>query len=391
MGKEISVAFMCSNIDPSAGGSERVTRYVAGSLKNKGYSCYYIYSNIDDMNVPNDMKVKVNLNGSANELFAILIDFIKCHHLDVLIVVNQVYQTPKFQKVYKKLKEETKIKIVGCLHAAPDNWKKNDKRSLVLPIVYLKSRIKRYLCFLHNSYSQKSVGMYYLSDKFLLLSDRYIPTFCKTFHVDDSLARKLIAIPNPCPFTDSYQGEKRDKIVLIVARMDEIQKRIYFALKVWKKIFEKTKGWSLVIVGDGRQLKDYKKYTEKNRLTNVRFEGHSSNVAHYYKTSKVFFMTSIWEGQPMSVIEAMHFGCVPIAVDSFESLHDLVKDGENGVLCKFNDFEDVCKKLTYLLSHEEKIDLYSHRILNTTNEMFVEENIIRKWENLLTLLTCESK
>ena len=44
MEEKVSIAFMCNNIDPSAGGTERVTRYVADSLEHKGYSCFYIYS-----------------------------------------------------------------------------------------------------------------------------------------------------------------------------------------------------------------------------------------------------------------------------------------------------------------------------------------------------------
>ena len=232
--------------------------------------------------------------------------------------------------------------------------------------------------------------MYGLSDKFLLLSDRYIPTFCNTFHIDDSINHKLVAIPNPCPFTDSYQGEERKNVVLIVSRMAEIQKRIYFALKVWNKIFRNTQKWTLVIVGGGPQLNSYKKYANKHKLDNVQFVGHSNHVKEYYKTSKIFLMTSVWEGQPMSVIEAMHFGCVPVVVDSFEAIHDLVKNNVNGILCKYNDFDDVCNKLSNLLSDEDTIKEYSNTILNSRNELFLEDNILQKWDRLLMSLVTKA-
>lgn len=386
MGKKMSIAFMCNNIDSSAGGTERVTRYVAEGLGRKGYVCFYIYSHIDDRLLPSDKKIKINLHGSAKDLAEELIPFIEKNGIGVLIVVNQIYQTPKYQKVYQILKEKTGIKIVGCLHAAPDNWKKTDKPNLVLPKIYLKSRLKRWLCYFYNRNALKSKGMYHISDKFLLLSERYVPTFCDTFHIDDSQNHKLVAIPNPCPFTDSYHGEVRKNVVLIVSRMAEIQKRIYFALKVWNRIFLKTQKWSLVIVGGGPQLDSYKKYVAKHQLNNVHFVGHSNNVKEYYKTSKVFLMTSVWEGQPMSVIEAMHFGCVPVVVDSFESIHDLVQNEINGVLCDNNDFDDVCKKLSILLSDEKAIKNYSYTILHSKNELFDEDCIFRKWDNLLSSL-----
>lgn len=387
----ISLAFMCNNINSSVGGTERVTRFISDRLTNEGYDCFYIYSHIDDCSIDVNHKIRINQFGEEEYLKKQIFDFLENHKIDVLIVVNQIYQTKKYQSVYKYLKAKTSVKIIGCLHAAPDNWKKDDLLSLVLPKIFVKSRLKRYLCYLYNRNAQKSIGMYQISDRFLLLSERYIPIFCNTFHIDDSCNHKLFAIPNPCPFKDEYNGEKRKNVVLIVSRMAEIQKRIYFALKVWRNIIGHTNNWALVIVGDGPQLNDYKKFVLKNKLNNVQFVGHSNHVSDYYKTSRVFLMTSIWEGQPMSVIEAMHYGCVPVVVDSFESIHDLVEEGRNGVLCKNNDFDDVCKKLAFLLDNEKMIDAYSSDILNNPNDLFSEKDIMCKWKNILTVLTQESK
>lgn len=387
----ISLAFMCNNINTSVGGTERVTRFVADKLANEGFECFYIYSHIDDCSIDVNYKLKIDQFGKEEYLKKRISEFIENHKIDVLIVVNQIYQTKKYQSVYNYLKAKTKVKIIGCLHAAPDNWKKKDQFSLVLPKIFVKSRLKRYLCYFYNRNAQKSIGMYHISDRFLLLSNRYIPIFCKTFHIDDSYKHKLFAIPNPCPFNDEYAGEKRKNVVLIVSRMAEIQKRIYFALKVWKKIIDHTNNWSLVIVGDGPQLNDYKSFAQKNKLNNVQFIGHSNKVSDYYKTSRVFFMTSIWEGQPMSVIEAMHYGCVPVVVDSFESIHDLVEEGKNGVLCRNNDFDDVCIKLASLLDNEKMIDAYSSNILNKPNELFSEKSIMCKWISILTTLTQKSR
>lgn len=79
-------------------------------------------------------------------------------------------------------------------------------------------------------------------------------------------------------------------------------------------------------------------------------------------------------------------GCVPVVVDSFEAIHDLVEDGKNGVLTKNNDFDDMCNKLSNLLSNESLIAQYSDSILNNTNELFVEDTIIHKWDVLLKSL-----
>lgn len=55
-------------------------------------------------------------------------------------------------------------------------------------------------------------------------------------------------------------------------------------------------------------------------------------------------MTSIWEGLPMTLIEAMHYGCVPIAFDSFAALYDLIDNGNNGFIIPNNDIDCFVKK-----------------------------------------------
>ena len=151
-----SIAFMCNNIDPSAGGTERVTRYVAEGLEHKGYVCFYIYSHIDDRLILIDNKIKINQHGSVKELANELIAFTEKNGIEVLVVVNQIYQTPKYQRIYQTLKENTGVKIIGCLHAAHDNWRKADKPSLVLEARRKRKRWRRDRPWLTKDLSEKS-------------------------------------------------------------------------------------------------------------------------------------------------------------------------------------------------------------------------------------------
>lgn len=43
-------------------------------------------------------------------------------------------------------------------------------------------------------------------------------------------------------------------------------------------------------------------------------------------------MTSIWEGLPMTLIEAQHYGCVCIGFDTYASYMILSKIGKTGIL-----------------------------------------------------------
>lgn len=377
------IAFICNNITPNSGGTERVTFKISNELDKIGFESYFIYSNKDNNNIPQYKKARISIKDRSNKIKTILSEFIKQNNINILVVVNQIYQGRKFQHIYSYLKKENNINIIACFHNTPDFWKKSDKINYVLPKIYMKSRLKRIICYLYNKNKIRAKGMYNICDNMILLSKRYIHPFQQIYNINDSETHKIIAIPNPCPFTDNYSGEQKQKVVLIVARMAEIQKRIYLALKIWRKVTYKHPDWILKIVGDGPQLNDYKRYVNRKKIPNVTFVGESSEVTLYYKQSKIFMMTSIWEGQPMTLIESMHYGCVPIVIDSFESIHDLIIDNVNGIICKNNNINDFIQKLDSLLQNETIIEKYSSYNLSSENQLFSSNNIIKKWLLLL--------
>lgn len=377
----MNIGFFCNNLDPNFGGTERVTHIISESLAKRGNNCFFIYSSQDYSGIEEENKLKIDIKEARNSLEKAISFFISHNKIQVLIVVNLIYQTKKFQKIYQNLKTEYDVKIIACLHAAPDNWCKHDDIRFVLPHIYIKNLLKRLLCNIYNRNIVQAVGMYNLCDRYVLLSKRYIPTFEKTFKIDDSIRTKLYAIPNPCPFEGGRQYPSKRKEVLIVSRMSEIQKRIYYALKIWKRLYPITNDWKLIVVGDGPELKHYKRYVKKNKLNNVHFEGASSHAEEFYKRASIFMMTSIWEGQPMTLIESMHYCCVPIVMDSFESVHDFVVDKVNGEICKYNDIEDYSNRLKILLENDQIVNKYRENIKN--NLMYNNSDIVSMWIELL--------
>ena len=336
-----NISFLVSNIDPLIGGTERVTQSIAENLVSKGYNTFFVYTNADNHGISVNRKMRILFSDTVENIVNQIQQFILINEIRVMIVVNRVFQSVKYQKIFALLKKNTNVKIIISLHAAPDNWVNKNKWGLVLPRVYIKESIKSLIFNFWNPHIRKVVGAYRVTNKYLLLSASYIRMFEETYHIDDK-ENKLIAIPNPCPFKDSYDGAIRENIVLAVSRMQEDQKRIFCMLRIWAKIYKYYPDWKLVIVGDGPDLTIYKQIASK--LSNITFEGHSSNVQSYYKKSKIFMMTSIWEGLPMTLIEAMHYGCVPIAFDSFAAVYDLIDNGNNGFIIPNNDIDGFVKK-----------------------------------------------
>ena len=373
----MNICYLLSNIQPSIGGTERVTISVAENLEQIGYSTYFVYTNEDNILIPEYKKMKIDYKSKTFSLKNKMLSFIIRNKIKVLIVVNMAFQTPKYQTIFSYLKKQSDVMIIASLHAAPDNWVDKDVWGAVLPKVYIKNILKIWIFGIWNYYAKRILGTYRVVDKYLLLSESYFDSFKKIYPTNDN-GQKLIAIPNPFPFKDVYNQRKgKENIVLIVSRMQETQKRIYAAIKIWSKIEKKYPNWQLVIVGDGPDLNSYKKIAKS--LLRITFVGHSNDVQDFYGRSKIFMMTSIWEGLPMTLIEAMHYGCIPIAFDNFASLHDLVDNGETGYIIQNNDIDSFTECLTNLMSDELLIKRISSNILNK-HDLFKMDDIVKMWD-----------
>jgi glycosyltransferase involved in cell wall biosynthesis len=62
----------------------------------------------------------------------------------------------------------------------------------------------------------------------------------------------------------------------------------------------------------------------------------------------IFVMSSILEGQPLAMVEAMAYGC-PIVTTAVGGIPELIKDGVNGLLCRPKDPECLAQKTNALI------------------------------------------
>ena len=91
-------------------------------------------------------------------------------------------------------------------------------------------------------------------------------------------------------------------------------------------------------------------------------------------------MTSNHEGWGLVLTEAMQFGCIPVAFDSFESIHEIIRDGENGLLVKPFHVYMYANKI-FKLANSPIIQEYRKNALNSM-EKLIPSNIINQWMTL---------
>lgn len=141
----------------------------------------------------------------------------------------------------------------------------------------------------------------------------------------------MLSISNPVTIDGIFSG-KKEKMVLFVGRISQ-EKGVDKILEVWSGICheEKYKEWQLVIIGDGEKREQLEKYAIDMKLINYSFEGFQKPDG-YYDKAKIFCMASSFEGFGLVLVEAMSYGVVPMAFNSFPNCSDIIDDNKNGIL-----------------------------------------------------------
>jgi glycosyltransferase involved in cell wall biosynthesis len=87
----------------------------------------------------------------------------------------------------------------------------------------------------------------------------------------------------------------------------------------------------------------------------------------------------------MVLTEAMAFGTVPFAFDSYSAVHDIIEDGRTGVLVTPFSIKEYTDKLTILMLDEEERDRMSENCMKDVTR-FSLDSIVDQWVHLFETL-----
>ena len=210
------------------------------------------------------------------------------------------------------------------------------------------------------------------ASKIVVLSDRDREDFSKKLNIPYS---KMYVIPHSVDIDISNTKKLVSKKLIMVARIDNRQKRLDLAIKAMKFLPD----WQLDIYGKGNDLPKLLKLIEKNSITNVFFKGLSDNVTEAYDSGSIHVMTSDFEGFGITNIEAMARGLPLIIRATFPASQDIIKNGEGILLAPDWDAGEYVNavKTIYNSYHD-----YSQRCKKSA-ENYSHENVKKKWVDFL--------
>lgn len=358
---------------PVFGGGESVTIALSNEFVNRGYKVFVAYlwdksrgelPFID----PRITSIKITRNGAdlriddqflSERMSQIIADY------KIDFVINQWWLA---DIAYKGIVGSNAI-LIKCHHiSVQGQW--------IVQIKNFRSFVKKILgpvyCRISKKLQIRAIDEFYrYSDYVMFLSPSYVDQYRKLTSISVNEDR-IGAIFNPKVYSQYLAKEhlyKKENIALFVGRIFEPQKRLTLLLKFWLQFTKKNpnSNWRLVIVGEGPDLKRTITFAQKVGLKSVEFAGFQQ-PDEYYKKAKIFLMTSFTEGLPMTLIEAKQNLLVPIVMDMFPSLHDILTDDVDGCIVPNNldlfekAFESLIvdeKRMIRLALNHDKIERFS--------------------------------
>ena len=248
----------------------------------------------------------------------------------------------------------------------------------VIPYVYslsLKSKNIKFLHTLHNVAENTSRGFIQrLINRYLYRKGYIVPVTisekCRNSYINFYNLSSPVSIDNGCgtPLktsaydavvseVESYKSDKNTPVFIHVSRF-HIQKNQSLLINAFNELSNRGVDFTLLVIGGG--------FDDKFKATackNIHFLGLKNNVADYLYCADAFCLTSIYEGLPISLLEAIACGVVPICTN-VGGILDVIQGDSIGLTCDvdLNSYVDALQR--YLSSNWDKkklVEIYNNR------------------------------
>ncbi len=168
---------------------------------------------------------------------------------------------------------------------------------------------------------------------------------------------------------------------ITMGRLIESKGHIYLieAFSILKKVVPNSK---LIFIGDGPLKNELELLIlNKNLNKDVIFLGYKENPFKYLEKSNIFVFSSLYEGLPMVLIEAMACGLPIISTNCETGPSEILDNGRYGFLVNVKDSEDLAEKMIILARNKKLIKNYKEISLKRA-DFFNIERIKSYWINL---------
>lgn len=359
-------------IDLLFSGIEKVSHRVATALEERGHHLCYVCVDSwgktslqkNTIILPNASKIEVEENRIA------LRDFLRSH--DVSVLVSHSAYSRRLAGMLREATYEAGAKLVQVLHTTPDSYHYRYWQCKMV------NRAVR--AIMNRKWGNSWRKIYNLSDAFVVLCQPSAEFITRIAHIQDPSKFAVIHNANTYLPTELAPAYDKEPIILYVGRLVK-GKGIEHIPTIWRQVSAQHPDWRLVVLGDG----PYRATLEKAQLANCDILG-TQEPKPYYERAAISILTSNAEGWSMVLTEAMQYGVVPIAFDSFLATGVVLDEGRAGILVPPFDLNLFAQEVSSLIADSDRRTAMAEHARRYV-QAFDIDHIIADWERLFERLS----
>ncbi len=163
--------------------------------------------------------------------------------------------------------------------------------------------------------------------------------------------KKITTIYNPYLNKINQKSSKKKKFLISIGRLQK-QKDHETLLKAFYFFSKKNRDYKLLILGHGKLEFKLKKLAEDLRIKNrVIFKGWVNKTTSYLRSSKLFILSSVYEGLGNVLIDSINNNTPCISTDCHSGPSEILLNGKGGYLVKIKSPKLLSRKIIYCINN----------------------------------------
>ena len=254
------------------------------------------------------------------------------------------------------------IRLVSTQHGMPEysTGGANNKYTILQKInFYLLSKSFARLVVVSNDIRHKIIKIFGFSDNNIIV------------------IRNGIELPKEIP-------PKKEKDIFIIGSMGRMfpVKDYPLMVEVAREVKKETGKIRFELAGDGPDMEKVSNLVERFGLENVFIlKGYVEDITEYYRNIDLYINTSVHEGIPMTVLEAMSYG-IPVIAPEIGGIKEIIKNGSEGFLVNGRDPKKYAKECIQLLNDKLLWRKMGDTARDTVKREFTNERMAKEYQQM---------
>jgi glycosyltransferase involved in cell wall biosynthesis len=182
-------------------------------------------------------------------------------------------------------------------------------------------------------------------------------------------------------------GLPADAFILTMIGRLHPPKDLFTLITSFQLVQDELPNTCLLIVGDGPLRKELQNYAKRLHLNSkIIFAGARRDIPEILAITDIFILSTLWEGLPIVLLEAMA-SAKPVIASDICGNKEVVVNGETGILVPPIDPKSLAKAIIELARDPQKAKRLGQKGIARVKENFTLEKMIQQVTNLYEELT----